>query len=210
MNHAHMSVAESHASYVKGCRCTSCRKGHAAYQLENRRSRERNRTDAVSGAHSHQEPQQSLLGPELQPRDFNAAAAVDTRSNGEPAEAELRAAARSLRTPTSPSAGKHHANASGPELKAALKIAPKSGTQRGVILLLIAEAEWPGIGQWELIERSGFLRSSVSGRCNELEEHGWIEKSGREHKTPMGSDENLYVATARGKRWVASQEQVSA
>ena len=103
-----------------------------------------------------------------------------------------------LRTVDSPAVGKHHSKAKPAEKKAALAIVPKSGTQRHTILKCVVDAGQRGRTQWEVIERTNILRSSVCARMNELEEGGWVRHGGTTRRA--GAHESLYFATTRGIR----------
>lgn len=102
---------------------------------------------------------------------------------------------------TQPRAGKHHRNASPTELKAALKVAPKSGTSRFRVLLAIVEkGRERGLIDWEVASLARIPLSSVTGRRNELMEGGFVENSGKEDRGPYGADCTLWIATERGRR----------
>lgn len=120
-------------------------------------------------------------------------------------QADIFAPVQPLDRVTQPRAGKHHRDARPTELKAALKIAPKAGTQRFEVLRRIGNAGLDGLTQWEIVNLTGFLRSSVAPRVKELVEGGWIEDSKRERKEQTGSHAVVWIATDRGRRFLREQ-----
>lgn len=106
----------------------------------------------------------------------------------------------------SPARGKLHTSAGEAEKRAAKAITVKSGTQRFAILKDVVK-HGPTT-QWSVVKRLSMLRSSVCARFKELEEGGWIEKTGKTIESPHSPQdknkpkvyESLYRATPRGKR----------
>lgn len=182
--HAELSVYDQHRSYARGCRCRPCTKGHAAYMRDWRRSQ-----GPTSG-----DGQASLLDQD--------------RDNGSRRSTPVAGSALdNLRTPTSASVGRHHSNGKPTEIKAARSVTLKAGSQRGRILVAIAEVE-EGLTQWEITHRLDILRSSVCARVNELETSGWIEPRGETKRAGTTVPEHIYFATTSGKRWARKlQEQ---
>lgn len=118
---------------------------------------------------------------------------------------DLFAAPEPVRTPKSPRAGHHHRNASETEIAAALSIVGTSGDKRFEILRVIANAGLEGLTQWQIIDKTDFLRSSVSGRVRDLVLGEWVRNSGRKRIEKTGRPAIVWIATERGRRYLRHQ-----
>jgi hypothetical protein len=107
-----------------------------------------------------------------------------------------------LDRPSQPRAGRHHKGAKSTEIGAALSVTSISGAQRVEILRVVANAGYNGMTQWEIVDRTNILRSSVAGRVNDLTEGGWLEDSGRTRVEKTNRPAIVWVATERGRRFV--------
>lgn len=107
-----------------------------------------------------------------------------------------------LDRPTQPRAGRHHRDAKPTEVDAALSITSISGARRVEILRVVANAGYTGMTQWEIVDRTNILRSTVAPRVNELDKGGWLEDSGRKRKEKTGRNAIVWVATERGRRFL--------
>lgn len=198
-NHAHLSIRDAHLSYVRGCRCTHCTKGHAAYQLENRRARAR---EGVRATVRHENGQMDIFDGQVQePIPAHAAAAI--LSSGDD---------QGLRTASSPSVGLHHRGADKNE-RAAAKRQVKSPEKREDVLLAIVDAGHRGLTRHEIVGKTGIPLQTVCGRVGEClkEENRWVYKSkmSREGRgvlvaTERGIEEARRIRDRRAKRRVAS------
>lgn len=197
-HHARLTIEQAHRSYVRGCHCKHCTKGHAAYNLGKARERAALRTNGTSRRVSHETAQMSLL---------------DT----EPTEAELRAAAASifdgqeeLSRPSQPRTGKHHRNARRTEADAAFRVATKTGQQRVAIIEALVDRGSEGYIDHELAKLLNLPLQSINPRRGELVEGGWVEDSRKTRKGPNERLCTVWVATERGKRWVNRKARVPA
>lgn len=83
--------------------------------------------------------------------------------------------------------------------KAALDNYPRSGTQRELVLLVLASAGERGMTSDEIAREEGINLYSVKPRLIELREGGWAEQNGKTRPSPRGSATDVYVATAKGR-----------
>lgn len=104
-----------------------------------------------------------------------------------------------LRRADSPRSGYNARNGSKSSKRAAIAIAPTSGTQRFRILEVIVYSGKRGRTQWEIVDMANVLRSSACARVKELEEGHFIRKHG-ERTGPRGTSESVYYALDRGER----------
>lgn len=114
-----------------------------------------------------------------------------------------------LRTPTSPTVGRHHRNPKRTELKAAKLVGPKAGTQRYRILEALVRAGDTGMTRWDLCSYLDMLMSSVCGRLDELKTKGhWATPIGRDRlNTVTNQSGEVWIATARGIRYIKGQQR---
>lgn len=99
--------------------------------------------------------------------------------------------------------GKVRANAATTSRGAAKRIKVKSGTQRGRVLMGIAEAGTPGATDYELVNRLHIRASSLRPRRGELVDEGYVRAvppgSGKAHtREHDGSDWTVWELTASG------------
>lgn len=77
--------------------------------------------------------------------------------------------------------------------------APRSGTQRGKVLLLLARAGDHGATDYELAEAAGIIRPHVAGtRRKELQQQGFVVETERRRNTDTGSPAVVWVITEAG------------
>lgn len=157
----------------------------AAIALAYRRAQAKETTRRTEKA---QEAQLSLLGPPAKESESRGGYALDTRGN-EPID-----------RPQQPTSGRMHRAAKPTEAKAAHDIAVRSGTQRAAVLMAIVDAGYRGMTQWEIVETTEILRSSVCARVNELEAATFVESAG-ERISSRNTSETVYRATSRAIRW---------
>lgn len=86
----------------------------------------------------------------------------------------------------------------GTSRKAAIFNYPRSGNQRHRILLAIIAAGARGLSTDELTDGTQIPYVSASARVTELRRGGWIEDSGVERETRLGSDAIVWRATPKG------------
>lgn len=83
--------------------------------------------------------------------------------------------------------------------QAAESNAPRSGTQRGKVLLLLARAGDHGATDYELAEAAGIIRPHVAGtRRKELQQQGFVVETERRRNTDTGSPAVVWVITPDG------------
>lgn len=94
------------------------------------------------------------------------------------------------------------ARAADPEVsrRAARDVKPRTGTQRGKILAVIAAKGDHGATSEEAADASGVSFSRSSGpRIAELLRDGYLADTGRTRPGSLGSDQRVLVATERGR-----------
>jgi len=96
--------------------------------------------------------------------------------------------------------GLRHRDGPDTERDAAARIAPRSGTQRAVVYSVLAAAGAAGLTDWQIVNRTGFLRSAVCARRNELVRDGLVIDSGQRRVEPTRSRAIVWVVTPRGRR----------
>jgi hypothetical protein len=82
--------------------------------------------------------------------------------------------------------------------KAAIAVAPKSGTQRALVLMAIRDAPF-GLTDPEIAEETDLPMNSVRPRRVELVEGEWVENSGRTRMI-NGHEHTSWVATDKTRR----------
>lgn len=104
-----------------------------------------------------------------------------------------------LSDPAENHAGAHHAHARETERAAAYDVLPRSGTQRMMVLLVIADAGEHGLTDQEIAERSGLYLYSAAPRRHELLRGGWVEDSGLRRGTGRGGNAIAWRLTTLGR-----------
>lgn len=102
---------------------------------------------------------------------------------------------------TAPREGKVAANPRPTSARAARNVQPRTGTQRGRILVDIVEHG--GATDHELETRLGMLASSVRPRRGELLADGYVRDSGR-IRQHQGSDWTVWEPTDAGRAWFST------
>ena len=88
--------------------------------------------------------------------------------------------------------------------------APRSGTQRGKVLLILARAGDFGATDFELAEAAGIVRPHVAGtRRKELADRGFVEATDRRRQTDTGSSAVVWRITVKGLEAVAEMRAVA-
>lgn len=116
----------------------------------------------------------------------------------EPLEPELPA--EKLPSPDDVRIGKFQAEPHPTALRGAVKVYPRSGTQRRLILDAIAAAGERGLTHDEIAAVPGVADTAHRTRKTELVEDGWVEDSGRTRPTVTGTDAIVWVLTEQGRR----------
>lgn len=110
-----------------------------------------------------------------------------------------------LSDPARNTVGKHHWLPRVTEVRAALSVRPKSGTQR----MRVLNAVWTnergfggGLTDPEIVEATGLLLQSVCARRNELMQGGWVTDSGRRRETGNGGKAIVWQLTEPAKQQI--------
>jgi hypothetical protein len=91
---------------------------------------------------------------------------------------------------------------------AALRVYPKSGSQRWKVLIAIARAGERGMTRDELGEYLRLPDSSVDGRVWELKQGNWIDESDQKRKTRYGSLAAALVLVPGAEKKIAQAEGI--
>lgn len=110
-----------------------------------------------------------------------------------------------LSDPAANTRGAMHANAQPTEREAALRVMPKTGTQRMAVLDAIATAGDYGLTDPEIAEATGFYLYSAAPRRNELLRGGWVEDSGIRRGTGRGGSAIAWRITERAQIALAAK-----
>ena len=107
-----------------------------------------------------------------------------------------------------PGAGGVRRTDPGTSRKAAGDVAPRTGTQRGRLLGAIVAAGDDGLISEEAAELAGveFARSS-GPRLAELKAGGWIRTTGKTRLGSLGSEQDVLVATDKGRAAAADMRR---
>lgn len=104
-----------------------------------------------------------------------------------------------LSNPDADDIGKFRADPKPTELKAAVAVYPRTGSQRRRVLDAIAEAGERGLTNEEIGKVPGIADTAHRTRRKELVEGGWVEDSGRVRASDSGNDSIIWVLTERGR-----------
>ena len=108
---------------------------------------------------------------------------------------------RPLSNPDANTVGKYHAVPHPTEKAAAHKVAPRTGSQKRLILDAVAQAE-DGLIDEEIAVVPGVHDTAHRTRRNELVMGGWVEDSGRTRLTDSDTPSIIWVLTQEGRaRW---------
>ena len=105
-----------------------------------------------------------------------------------------------LSDPDADTIGKFHAGAPPTEVGAALRVHPRTGTQKRLILDAVAASGDAGLIDEEIAHIPGVADTAHRTRRNELVEGGWVEDSGRTRPTASDAPSIVWVLTERGRR----------
>jgi hypothetical protein len=105
-----------------------------------------------------------------------------------------------LPDPGADEVGRFHSDPHPVEIPAALRVFPRTGSQRRLILDAVAAAGEHGITHDELAAIPEVSDRAHRTRRKELEMAGWVEDSGRTRLTVTGTDAVVWVLTEQGRK----------
>lgn len=111
---------------------------------------------------------------------------------------QLRASVAAVGLPNQNTEGRKHRRSTDTERAAALRVMPKTGTQRLTVLRAIAAAD-DGLTDVEVADVTGLYHYSAAPRRNELLIGGWVMDSGRRRETGNGGEGIVWIATDKAR-----------